>query len=232
MKVKAYVYLMFVLLVGISPWKGYGQKNDKTQKDKKLTTDPSRKNDSLWSNFIDLDEVILLEKLHFDSEEERRKYLILRYKTKRVYPYAKLAAERLTTMNERLEAIEDKRQKKRYTRRIQKYLEDEFSHELRQYTRSEGQILVKLIHRQTGFTAYDLVKELRSGMRAFRYNLTAGLFSISLKEIYDPFDNQEDYLIEDILIRAFQNNELERQKPAFPIDYLDLKAHWTQEISK
>lgn len=185
--------------------------------------------DTIARDMISLDEVILLEKLKFDSEEARRQYIILRRKTLKVYPYAKLAADRLVTMKERLETIEDKRQKRIYTRRIQKYIEEEFSKELKEFTRSEGQILVKLIHRQTGNTAYNLVKELRTGFRAFRYNITAGLFDISLKEEFRPFENKEDYHIEDILERAFQNYELERQKPAFPIDYLDLIDYWNRK---
>jgi len=184
------------------------------------------KGDTIPREHIDLAEVILLNKLEFNSKEDRRRYLILRRKTRKVYPYAKLAAERLTTMTERLKTIEKKRDRKRYTKRIQKYIEEEFSEKLKKFTRTEGQILAKLIHRQTGRTAYELVKELRTGWRAFWYNTTANLFDISLKEKYDPFVNKEDYLIEDILERSFQLNILERQDPAFPIDLLELSAQW------
>ena len=185
--------------------------------------------DTIAREMIDLDEVILLNKLKFSSEEDRRRYLILRRKTRKVYPYAKLASERLTTMTERLKSIERNRDKKKYTKRIQKYIEGEFSDKLKNLTHTEGQILVKLIHRQTGRTAFDLVKELRTGWRAFWYNTTASLFEISLKEEYLPFEVKEDYLIEDILERSFQEDILERQKPAFKIDYLDLKAHWNKK---
>jgi hypothetical protein len=44
-----------------------------------------------------------------------------------------------------------------------------------------------------------------------------------------PFEVKEDYLIEDILERSFQANILERQKPAFPIDYLSLTSHWNKK---
>lgn len=185
--------------------------------------------DTIAREIIDLDEVILLDKLKFKSEQDRRRYLILRRKTRKVYPYAKLASERLTTMTERLKTIEKNRDKRRYTKRIQKYIEGEFSEKLKKLTHTEGQILVKLIHRQTGRTAFNLVKELRTGWRAFWYNTTANLFEISLKEEYRPFEVKEDYLIEDILERSFQENILERQSPAFPIDYLDLKAHWNKK---
>ena len=52
------------------------------------------------------------------------------------------------------------------------------------------------------------------------------LFSISLKRKYVPLEVEEDFLIEDILLRDFQNGRLERQKPAFEIDYYDLTDKW------
>ena len=186
--------------------------------------------DSIPREFIDLEEVILLNKIEFNSKLDRRRYLILRRKTRKVYPYAKLASERLTTMTERLKTINKKSERRKYTKRIQKYIEEEFSEKLKKLTRTEGQILVKLIHRQTGRTAFNLVKELRTGWRAFWYNTTASVFDISIKEEYRPYDVKEDYLIEDILERSFQANLLERQKPAFKIDYLDLTSHWNKKV--
>ena len=186
--------------------------------------------DSIPREFIDLEEVVLLNKIEFNTKQDRRRYLILRRKTRKVYPFAKLASERLTTMTERLKTITKKRDRKRYTKRIQKYIEEEFSEKLKKLTRTEGQILVKLIHRQTGRTAFALVKELRTGWRAFWYNTTASMFDISLKESYRPFDVKEDYLIEDILERSFQDNILVRQKPAFKIDYFDLTDSWNKKV--
>jgi hypothetical protein len=182
--------------------------------------------DSIPKTAIDLDEVMLLHKLEFDSKKDRIRYLILRRKTIKVYPYAKLASERLDSLTKRLKTITKKRQRKRYTKHVQKYIEGEFSEELKKLTRTEGQILVKLIHRQTGRTAFDLVKELRNGWRAFWYNTTANVFDIKLKKEYDPWNDKEDYLIEDILQRNFQSGRLERQKSALDIDFYELTDKW------
>lgn len=187
--------------------------------------------DSIPRAKIDLEEVMLLHKLEFNGKEDRRRYLILRRKTIKVYPYAKLAAERLQTMQKRMDAIDRKSAKKKYAKRIQKYIEGEFSEELKNLTRTEGQILVKLIHRQTGHTAFDLIKELRSGWRAFWFNNTANLFDISLKREFDPLNEKEDYLIEDILQRNFQSGNLEEQKPAIPIDFFALTNKWMKPTS-
>lgn len=185
--------------------------------------------DSIWRQHIDLDEVYVFNKLNFKSYDEKRRYLILRRKTIKVFPYAKLAAEKLTELNDSIKRIKKRRHKKRYTKKIQKYIEKEFSAELKKLTRTEGQILIKLVHRQTGTTAFALVKELRSGWRAFWYNTTASLFDISLKEEYNPKEVQEDYLIEDILQRAFAGNLLNRQKSALDFDYLELSNKWSAD---
>lgn len=183
--------------------------------------------DSIPQTTIELDEVIVLNKLKFSSKDERIKYLILRRKTLKVYPYAKMAAERLVKLNERLDQIQSKSQKRRYTKRVQKYIEEELTAELKKLTKTEGQILVKLIHRQTGETAFSLIKRLRSGWKAFWYNTTANLFDISLKREFQPQLDHEDYLIEDILQRAFNNNQLKRQPSALPFSFIELTDKWS-----
>ena len=188
--------------------------------------------DSIPRTSIELREVLVLPKLRFDNNEDRRNYIILRRRTLKVYPYAKLAAERLVTLKERLSSIDKRRDQKKYAKRVQKYIEQEFSAELKKLTRSEGRILLKLIHRQTGETAFDLIKELRNGWRAFWYNNTASIFDLSLKVIYDPINVKEDFLIEDVLLRAFQNEILERQEPAYEIDYYNLNDKWKHQTPK
>ena len=182
--------------------------------------------DSIFRSSIDLDEVYLFGKLKFPDYKTKLRYYILRRKTLKVYPYAKLAAERLVELNDSIVKIKRKSKRKKYTKKIQKYIEDEFSEELKKLTRTEGQILVKLIYRQTGSTAFNLVKELRSGWRAFWYSTTAKMFKISLKEEYDPENIHEDYIIEDILQRAFTAEKLERQKSVLDYDYATLNDKW------
>ena len=136
-----------------------------------------------------------------------------------------MAAEKLTALNDSLKYIKKPRQQKRYTKKVQKFVEEEFSAELKKLTRAEGQILVKLIHRQTGTTSFELVKNLQ-WMAGFWYQTTASLFDISLKEEYKPDEVHEDYLIEDILQRAFSAGYLEPQETALSFEYEQLTNKW------
>tara|TARA_B110000238_G_scaffold181421_1_gene206256 strand:- start:713 stop:1396 length:684 start_codon:yes stop_codon:yes gene_type:complete len=174
------------------------------------------------SILIELEEVRLLNKLNFKSDYDRNYYYWFRKKTLKAYPYAKLAAERLEVLNRRLEKIKSKSKSKRYTKKVQKYMEGEFTDQLKKLTRTEGRILIKLIHRQTGITTFGLIKEIRSGWNAFWYNNTAKLFKLSLKLKYNPANNNEDFIIEDILQRAFIDGILEKQTSKLDFDYHEL----------
>ena len=155
--------------------------------------------DSIYKKEINLNEVIIYKPIEFINDKERLDYFVLKRKVTKVYPYAKMASERLSKLNTRLDKIKSKRKQKKYTKMLEKFLQEELTAELKRLTRTEGQILVKLIYRETGSTAYSLVRELRNGFRAFTYNTIAKVFKISLKETYDPLNVREDLFIEDIL---------------------------------
>lgn len=224
MKYITYIAL-FITLLGFAQEKPIAQ--DSTQVHYLII-----EGDSIPVTSVELDEVLVLPNLKFKDRNARVRYLILRRKTLKVYPYAKLAAERLEALQKRLDNLKRKSEKKRYAKVIQKYIEDEFSAELKKLTKTEGQILVKLIHRQTGKTTFNLIKELRSGWRAFWFNSTAKLFDISLKKEFSPINEEEDYLIEDILQRAFQDRRIDRQRPAFEIDFYACVNKWSKPILK
>lgn len=182
--------------------------------------------DSIPKTAIELNEVLILKRLSFNSKDDLKRYYLIKRKTLKVYEYARLASERLDSLETRFSRMSSKREKKRYAKLVQKYIDNEFSTELKKLTRSEGRILIKLIHRQTGTTAFDLIKTLRSGWNAFWFNNTAKMFDLSLKSEYDPYVNKDDFYVEDILQRAFQNEMLQRQTSKLDIDYYDIKSRW------
>tara|TARA_B100001029_G_C15055465_1_gene454004 strand:+ start:1812 stop:2507 length:696 start_codon:yes stop_codon:yes gene_type:complete len=188
--------------------------------------------DTILQSKIELKEVIVFQSLKFFSYDEAKRYVILRNRTYKVYPYAKLAADRLNKLNERLDQITSKRKRRLYLKRIENFIYDEFEQELKKLSRSQGRILIKLVHRQTGNTTHQLVKELRNGWRAFIYQTTASLFKLSLKDTYNPEEIYEDYLIEDILQRAFSEERLESQDTALDYDLDALYGYWKENRPK
>lgn len=187
-------------------------------------------NDSTLT-IVELDEVIITGK-DPKADEERKKFLILQRRVLKVYPYAKSGADNLTMLNRNMAKLKTEKEKKKYFKIVENYLEDEFEEQLKKLSRKEGQILVKLIHRQTGKTTFSLIKELKSGWKAFWSNNTAKLFDIDLKTEYNPMTVTEDFLIESILIRAFSEGRLDSQAPAVNIDYAELSKTWKEKVEK
>ena len=167
---------------------------------------------------IKLNEVSVLPKHKFKSRVDRNYYYWFRKKVFKAYPYAVLAAKRIDSLQVRLSRIKSKSKKRRYVKRVQKYVEEELTAQIKKMTKTEGRVLIKLIHRQTGKTVFNNIKELRSGWKAFWYNTTANVFSLSLKTEYHPDSENEDYLIEDILQRGYIDEKLEVQKEKLIIE--------------
>jgi hypothetical protein len=183
-----------------------------------------RDNDTIFKDTIQLEEIVLYKgKIDIESKKQ---FELLKNRVYRTYPYAKLASERLTALNRGMASLKTNKEKKKYFKIVEDYLNNEFEAQLKKLSRKQGQILIKLIHRQTGVTTYDLVKTLKSGWTAFWSNTTAKMFDLNLKAQYLPYQVNEDYLIETILVRAFESRRLINQPPAKPVDYDNLTDFW------
>lgn len=195
------------------------------QKESDLTVE----NDTILNDTIELPEIIVRkEKLDIEA---RKQFQLLQNRVLKVYPFAKITAERLTALNRGMANLKTEKEKKKYFKIVENYLTNEFEAKLKKLSRKQGQILVKLIHRQTGTTTYDLITNLKSGWKAFWSNVTAKLFDINLKTKYDPYQNNEDYLIESILVYAFETGRLQNQPPAIKVDFFDLSTAWQAKVN-
>lgn len=189
-----------------------------------------KESDDIVNDTIQLEEIIVSkEKL---DPEAKKQFLILQNRVYKTYPYAKLASERLTMLNKGMERLSSNKEKKKYFKIVEDYLNNEFEAKLKKLSRSQGRILVKLIHRQTGTTTYDLVKTLKSGWKAFWSNTAASMFDINLKSQYAPYTVNEDFLIETILQRAFESGRLINQPPSNPVDIDNLNDFWESKAQK
>lgn len=165
------------------------------------------------------------------DEKYRRDMIILLNRLRRVYPYAKATAENLVILNANLEKMSSNSDKRKYIKRSQKYLEEQFTEKLKKLSRNDGKILIKLIDRQTGQTVYKLIKEFKSGWKAFWSNTAARTFSLDLKSEYHPELYLDDFYIEVQLQYLFYSFELENRPAHKPINLNELRKQWSKKIS-
>ena len=117
---------------------------------------------------------------------------------KKVYPLALEAAKRLEDLDIRLAEFERRKDQKGYTKALEDALKKELTPMLWKMTRYEGVILLKLIDRETKHTAFNIVKDIRSGFTANFYQILARMFGNNLKLEYNV--NGEDAMLEQIVL--------------------------------
>ncbi|OFX48922.1 MAG: hypothetical protein A2046_07985 [Bacteroidetes bacterium GWA2_30_7] len=149
--------------------------------------------------YIKLREIIILPPKVFTSKKQEQKYLRLVKNIKKVYPYAKLARNKMYEIHNNVIVLNTEFEKNKYIKVAEKELKNEFEDELKDLTITQGKLLIKLIDRETGQTTYEIVKELRGSVEAFLWQSVARIFGSSLKTEFDS--EGEDKMIEDIIVR-------------------------------
>lgn len=145
-----------------------------------------------------MDELLLMQRPHFNNQLDRNFYYFLNKKLNRVYPYFITALEQYRDIQDELSKIDDDR-KRAYIRKRQEGLANQYETQLRDLTTTEGRIFAKLMHRATGKTVYEIIKELRGNWSAFWWNVKGNIADVDIKEPYDPHANRQDAFVESLL---------------------------------
>jgi hypothetical protein len=130
------------------------------------------------------------------SKEEKEEFAMLVWNIKKVLPYAKLAAFRLQLMEDNLNLLTSEREKKKYVKACEKSIKKQFMDDLKNMTVSQGKLLLKLIHRETGKSTWDIMQNYRGGLETLFWQAMAKTYDADMKDTYDPV---VDYKIEEII---------------------------------
>jgi hypothetical protein len=136
--------------------------------------------------FIDMRTVVVFPQMDFKSWSDLVGYERLVMNVKKVYPYAKLAGVKLTEYKHKLDSLPNERERKKFLKAAEKELEAQFGNEIKDLNFTQGNLLIKLVYRQTGNSTFAIVKELRGSFSAFIYQTLARLFGYDLRTQYDP----------------------------------------------
>jgi len=136
--------------------------------------------------YIALPNVYVTGTMDAEAMKRMQEYYRLRFNVIKMYPYARLAAIKVKEINDHLATLESKSEKKQYLKEVNEQLKKDFEETVKNFSERQGDILIKLIYRETGNTSYELFKELRGSFNAFVWQKAARLFGHNLKDVYDP----------------------------------------------
>lgn len=132
-------------------------------------------------------------------------------RVRKIYPYALHAAELIDQFETDLSGIDKKRKKKKYSKKAHQMLKEDYNYVIRDLYTSEGVLLMKLIHRETGMTAAQIIERYRGKIRSELYDQLGKIWDQDLDVRYDPtgVDKLTERIIKDI-----ENNTVAFQKEA------------------
>ena len=131
----------------------------------------------------------------FKSAEDWMTYYKYKSRIQKVMPYVKIANQLYAELKTEKDN-DSKRGYRHYRKDVEKEMRTKFEKELKDLSVGQGEMLFKLLNRETGNNAYYIIKELKGGVTAWFYQLVGKRYGYDLKENYDP---QKEKMIELII---------------------------------
>ena len=142
-------------------------------------------------------EVWVYPKMTFKNKKQERFYWKTVRDVKKTLPFAKLLTKEMEYADQQLAKIPDKKLRKKWWKQHEKYLFKKYEHHFRKMTASQGQMLMKLMDRESDRTSYEIIKHYRGKASANFWQFIAKLFKNDLKEEYDAQD--KDRIVERVI---------------------------------
>ncbi len=155
------------------------------------------------------------------TKEYLNRYNRMKRLVVKVYPYALYAADVIDQVDHNAEKIEKRRKKNRFYKEAYKHLKNDFKYFILDLYTSEGRMLMKLIHRETGMTVYDISSKYRGETKANMFNTMAKMWDQDLHITFEP-NIGDDRIVEQV-IKDIQAGIVEFDDEIVSIDRLTYK---------
>jgi hypothetical protein len=146
-------------------------------------------------------EVVVKAPPVFNDDEEYRQYMRYRRYATEVLPYA-IESIRLYREYQRETVGMKNGEAKRYAKDIQKDVKEDFTDPLKNLSRTQGKILVKMIENHLNMPMYDVLRDVRGGFTATKWQTVGRLYGYDLKEGYTPGKDK----VLDMILNDFELN--------------------------
>jgi len=131
------------------------------------------------------------------TQREKKKYEKLVRNFIKVYPYVLTLSKTYQNIDDTLAMFSSEKSREKYLAVREKQIMDHYKPILSKFTLSQGVLMVKLLDRESGSTAYEVVDELKGSVTAFFWQSFALMFGNNLKAEYDSKgdDKEIEYLV-------------------------------------
>ena len=151
-----------------------------------------------------MNNITVLPPLKFKNKKEEEFYWRTVRDVRRTLPYAKLICETLTETYEYIETLPTEKEREDHLKRMEKEVFNQYKPILKQFTKNQARLLVKLIQRETNQSSYNILKAFLGTFRAGFWQTFGRVVGVNLKGEYHPEKNRQDAIIEQVCVAIEQ----------------------------
>lgn len=143
-----------------------------------------------------LNQVTVYPPMKFKNKKEAEFYYKTVRDVKRTLPYAKLICATLIETYEYIETFPTQKEREKYLKEMEGEIFKQYKPVLKRFSKSQAQMLIKLIRRETDQSSYNIIKAFLGSFRAGFWQTFGRLFGVNLKGDYKPESDRKDAIIE------------------------------------
>ncbi|MCM1521541.1 MAG: DUF4294 domain-containing protein [Muribaculaceae bacterium] len=143
-----------------------------------------------------LAEITVFPPAKFKNKKEEEFYWKTVRDVRKTLPYAKLICETLIETYEYIETFPTQKEREDHLKKMEGAVFEQYKPILKKFTKSQAQMLVKLINRETNQSSYNILKAFLGSFRAGFWQTFGRFFGVNLKTSYEPESNRKDAIIE------------------------------------
>lgn len=144
-----------------------------------------------------LHDLYVFPPMKFKNQKQEKFYWRTVRDVKKTLPIAKILNQEMIRTDHIMSQM-TKREQRRFWKNYEKILYSQYEDQFRKMTASQGQMLMKLIDRESGKTSYNVIKQYKGGFVANFWQAVAKMVGNDLKAEYDG--NDADQITERIIL--------------------------------
>lgn len=147
-----------------------------------------------------LNTVTVFPPMKFKNKKEEEFYWRTVRDVKKTLPYAKLICATLLETYEYIETFPTQKEREDYLKKMEGEIFKQYKPVLKKFSKSQAQLLIKLIKRETDQSSYNIIKAFLGSFRAGFWQTFGRFFGVNLKGDYKPEKDRKDGIIERVAV--------------------------------
>lgn len=147
-----------------------------------------------------LNTVTVFPPMKYKNKKEEEFYWKTVRDVKKTLPYAKLICATLIETYEYIETFPTQKEREEYLKKMEGEIFKQYKPVLKKFSKSQAQLLIKLIKRETDQSSYNIIKAFLGSFRAGFWQTFGRFFGVNLKGDYKPDKDRKDAIIERVAV--------------------------------